>query len=305
MQGLHIADAGFSYIFRCIGLYYEGNVYFLLYIASLVFLSFAGGGQDRRRMREIFLPQFILMAITVYNPVFPVALNSFFDVNKEYYRFLWMTPVIICMAAAGTVMVTDLAGNPGFGRSGGGAGAAAAVRQWAAAVFILCLFAAGGSYLYKDGYIVSPTIYHMPDEIPGIAEMIHEDSDEEYPRAMFEYDYNMMIRQYDASILLSCDRETYLDAMAGNVTYDTAMEDGAYIDRLLAVVGLNIRIDEDRFISALEHTHTEYVVVTTEDGMVPYLKRAGLTVVGETEDFELPDYSEVWCLTPQVYDFLL
>jgi hypothetical protein len=51
---------------------------------------------------------------------------------------------------------------------------------------------------------------------------------------------------------------------------------------------------------------------------VDYLKGAGLTVVGETanhtilhyepkerEDFELPDYSEVWRLTPQVYDFLL
>ena len=60
-----------------------------------------------KKMREIFLPQFLLMAVTVYNPVFPVALNSFFDVNKEYYRFLWMSPVIICIAAAGTILVSD------------------------------------------------------------------------------------------------------------------------------------------------------------------------------------------------------
>ena len=35
MQDLNIADAGFSYIFNCIGYYYEGNIYFLLYTEYL------------------------------------------------------------------------------------------------------------------------------------------------------------------------------------------------------------------------------------------------------------------------------
>ncbi|MCR5773653.1 MAG: hypothetical protein K6G42_01080 [Lachnospiraceae bacterium] len=314
MQNLNIAEAGFGYIFKCIGLYYEGNIYFVLYLVSLVFLCFIDRKRSKR-MREIFIPQFILMAITVYNPVFPVILNSFFDVNKEYYRFLWMSPVIVCIAAAAAVAVTEYAGDPEGGtadkRKRG-------LRMAVAVVFMLCLLVAGGSFLYKGGYIVSPTVYHMPTEIPEVSRIIHEDADEEYPRAMFEYDYNMLIRQYDASILLACDREAYLEAMAGNVSYDTAMEDGNYIHRLLAVVALGIKIPEDRFRSALENTHTEYVVVSTAGGLVPYLKGAGLTVAGETanhtvmhydpeekEDFELPDYSEVWRLTPQWYDFLL
>ena len=344
MQNLNIAEAGFGYIFKCIGTYYEGNIYFLLYLISMAFLCLFGeqaGGVDGsgrgirlkydagRRMRELFLPQFILMVLTVYNPVFPVALNSFFDVNKEYYRFLWMSPVIICIAAAGAVFVTEYADiaykkEAVSGTDGGeGLRGRSFARKAVAAVFIVCLMISGGSYLYKDGYIVSPTIYHMPTEIPEISEIIHADADEEYPKAVFEYDYNMMMRQYDASILLACDREAYLDAMAGRVTYDTAMEEHAYIERLLAVVGLDIKIEEGRFISALEHTRTEYVVVTTSRGMVPYLLDAGLTVVGVTanhtvlhyvpdepedeseEPFELPDYSEVWRLTPQIYDFLL
>ncbi len=318
MQSLNIADAGFSYIIKCIGLYYEGNVYFILYLISLAFLSiFGSGGLKEKslaasikdpatvRLREIFLPQFVFMALTVYNPLFPVALNTFFDVNKEYYRFFWMAPVMICIAAAGSFIVFRYSGSSG-------------IRMTASAVLIICILIAGGTFLYKDGYIPSPTIYHMPTEIPEVSRIIHEDSDEEYPRAMFEYDYNMMIRQYDASILLSCDREAYMEAMGGGVTYESAMEEGNYIHRLLAVTGLGIRIPGDYLRSALENTHTGYVVVTTASGNVDYLKGAGLTVVGETanhtilryelkerEEFELPDYSEVWRLTPQVYDFLL
>ena len=346
MQDLNIADAGFSYIFKCIRYYYEGNIYFLLYILALAFLSMAGSRLIRlpssgsrmeegvgfdKRMREIFLPQFILMALTVYNPVFPVLLNSFFDVNKEYYRFLWMSPVIICIAAAGAVLCCDFAAGE----------KKSSVRMIVAAVFLICLLTAGGSYLYKDGYILSPDRYHMPTEIPEISEIIHKDADERaavralnaetdeggepgmtpsvvYPRVMFEYDYQMQIRQYDAGILLPCDREQYLRALAGEVTYDTAVEHGNYIDRLLAVTALGIKIPEHRFTSALKHTGTEYVVVTSANGMVSYLENAGLEVIGETanhtvlhyepdepEVFVLPDYSEVWRLTPQWYDFLL
>jgi hypothetical protein len=181
----------------------------------------------------------------------------------------------------------------------------------------------------------------MPTEIPEISEDIHKDAESRlparlkeaeavredwepahsgkaYPKAMFEYDYQMQIRQYDAEILLSCDREQYMRAISGEVNYETAMEDGNYTDRLLAVTALGIRVDKERFISALEHTGTEYIVVTTGSGKVEYLKEAGLTVAGETENhtvlhyepeepriFELAEYDEVWRLTPQWYDFLL
>ena len=380
MQELNIAEAGFGYIFKCIGAYYEGNIYFLLYIISLVFLAFAvcgkrwvsgaaggaededrhAGNRDMSRMGEIFLPQFIMMALTVYNPLFPVALNSFFDVNKEYYRFLWMSPVIICIAATGVLLIFDFTGGEeqeeaseavgkqddnAFGeknrkkqKENGLHKSKSGVRTLPAVVFFICLLIAGGTYLYRDGYIVSPNVYHMPTEIPEVAEIIHKDADQrlyfdsdtdreegvsptcgnEYPRAMFEYDFQMQMRQYDAGILLSCDREQYLRALAGEVTYDTALEDGNYTDRLLAAVALGIRIPEDDLVSALENTGTEYIVVSTMGGMIPYYREAGLTVVGETANhtvlhyeaetpvrFTLPDYSEVWRLTPQWWDFLM
>lgn len=324
MQDLNIADAGFSYIIRCVAAYYEGTLYFFMFLAALAFCCLYKKDTVGKRMRQIFLPQFILMALTVYNPLFPVALNSIFDINKEYYRFLWMSPVIICIATVGALF-TEWSGETAASDSGlhkadpsDSDMIKGNTRRVLAALAFSCILIAGGSFLYEESYIPSPNIYHMPSEIPKISEIIHEDADTEYPRAMFEYDYQMQIRQYDAGILLSVDREQYLRALTGEVDYDSAMEEGNYIDRLLAVVGLGIRIPEDRFASALKHTGTEYVVVSTKGGLIPYLKEAGLTVVGETENhtvmhyepkepqvFEKPDYSEVWRLTPQWYDFLL
>ena len=386
MQDLNIAEAGFSYIFKCIRAYYEGNIYFILYIAALAFLSLAGSGYVKKRlspgngnttdgitprtsdrkMREIFFPQFIMMALTVYNPVFPVILNSFFDVNKEYYRFLWMSPVIICIAAAAVVAACDYTsgvqndtGKTRYNvfdyiaaREKKEAGETAALDDSGAAVevrsenslhntksktrtvlaimYFVCLLIAGGSFLYKEGYILSPNRYHMPTEIPEVSRIIHEDADKRagviddsgkqsvYPRAMFEYDYQMQIRQYDAGILLTCDREEYLTAFSGEITTDVDEGYRNYPERLLAVVALGLEIKQSRFLSALEHTGTEYLVVTSGSNIRDYLEDAGLTVVGETanhtvfhyepdepQEFELPDYSEVWRLTPQWYDFLL
>ncbi len=300
MQSLNISESGFGYIFKCIGLYYEGNFYFLLYLAALAFIFIKGG----RRMKEVFIPQFIAMVLTVYNPLFPVALNSLFDVNKEYYRFLWMAPVVIAMSAVSVMLITGYTKDM--------------IRGCGLFLFIACVFIACGSFLYKEGYIISPNIYHMPTEIPEVSRIIHEDSDREYPRALFEYDYNMLIRQYDGRILLSCDREAYLNAISGNLDYMKAMESEDDQDRLLAAIALNIRLPEDVFKESLERTDTEYVVVTTGNEITGYLKGLGFKEVGRTAnhtvlhydlkeepEFELADYSEVWSLGPQLYDRLI
>jgi hypothetical protein len=314
MQSLNIAQSGYGYIFRCIGLYYEGNIYFVLYIVSLIFLSIKDKGGSKR-MRELFLPQFIMMALTVYNPVFPVALNSFFDVNKEYYRFLWMAPVILCIATAATIIITEHSDREADGGS--------LMRKVICTAFILLMLIAGGKWLYADGYIVSPNMYHVPTEIPEVAQIIHEDAlardpEDKYPRAMMEYDYNMIIRQYDASILLACDREAYIDAVSGVLDYETALKDENYCNRLLAVVALGMRLPYDEFKKGLDETGTGYIVISKNNEMRQYLEDFGMRVAGETqnhlvlqytpEDYEpfiLADYHDLWYYNPEPYDFLM
>ncbi len=289
MQSLNISDAGFMYLFKCIGYYSEGCTYFILYIAALIFIAVKG----EKRIKQVFIPPAVMMLLSVFNPVFPVVINRIFDINKEYYRFFWMAPVVIAVSFAAAVLTGDYVHT--------------ASKKLILTAVITAILVSCGTYVYQDGYIKAPNIYKMPTEIPEISEMIHKDSKVEYPRAMFEFDYNMQMRQYDASILLACDREAYINAISGTLTWKEINADENYYNRLLAVVSLNEEIDRDKFLEGMDKTNTEYVVVSSGSRVLGYLKDAGLRVVGTTENhtvlhydlkdpkiFEPADYSEVW-----------
>ncbi len=289
MQSLNIAEAGFSYIFRCVGYYSEGCSYLLLYVLSLCFLFLKAD----RRLKRVFLPQALMLLLTIYNPVFPVLLNSIFDVNKEYYRFLWITPVIIVTACAGAVLVYDCAGN--------------AVRRAVTTAALILLMITAGSFVYSGGYVKAENIYQMPSELLQVADILHRDSDTEYLRAMFEYDYHMQIRQYDPTILLPCDRDTYMEAVSGKLDPEIVEEEENASGRLLEVIALGMRIDEEDFREALESTATEYVVISNANPAAVFLTDAGLKLVGTTaghriyrydmkepQVFQPEDYSGIW-----------
>ncbi|MBR5376776.1 MAG: hypothetical protein IK139_05805 [Lachnospiraceae bacterium] len=289
MQTLNVNDAGFSYIFRCIGYYGEGTIYLLLYLVSLGLIAVKGG----KRERLIFLPQAVTALLTVFNPVFPVVLNRFFDVNKEYYRFLWMLPVITAVSFAAVNVVSDLSKN--------------AVRGVISSLILVCIFASAGNFIYENGYGRIENIYQMPGELLQVCDIIHRDSDAAYPKAMAEYDYSMQIRQYDASILLACDREQYIDAVTKGVDPEVIHSDENYESRLLAVVGCGVRIDAQSFLEGLEKTGTQYVILTKNSDIADFCEEAGLKRIGESanravfrydlkekKDFELADYSDVW-----------
>jgi hypothetical protein len=274
--------------------YSGGCIFFALYAAALIYIAIKGSSLERR----IFLPQALMLLVTVYNPFFPLLLNRFFDVNNEYYRFFWIAPAVILDAYVMAKLVIR-------------------IRGWmriAAALICTALIISGGKFLYAEGYIKSPNIYKMPTEIPVISEMIHSDAagrydGDYYPRAICEFDYEMCLRQYDASIMLACTREQYLTAITGQLDRDNIFNDDEYYSRLLAVVVLNLPIDRDEFRKALEMTGTEYVCVTTANtGVCSYLEdTCGLRLVGnsanhslyhyeleENEGWRLPSYQEVW-----------
>ncbi|MBO4374960.1 MAG: hypothetical protein J5829_07615 [Lachnospiraceae bacterium] len=289
MQTLNVTDAGFSYIFKCAGYYGQGTLYLLLYLAALVLVAVKG----KKRERMIFLPQAVLALLTVFNPVFPVLLDRFFDVNKEYYRFFWLLPVITAISFAAVNIVFDLSKS--------------IVRGVVASLILICIFAAAGNFIYEDGYGRIENIYQMPGELLQVCDIIHADTKAAYPKAMAEYDYSMQIRQYDASIILACDREQYIDAVTKGVDSDMIHSDENYESRLLAVVGCSLRIDAGAFLEALENTGTEYVIVTKESDIAEFCEEAGLKKAGSTanhavyhyemkepKEFELADYRPVW-----------
>ena len=287
MQGVNVFENGIGFLSKCLRLYLSGTGFFVMYLAALVIIAAAGSKRDRR----LFLPQSVMLLVTVFNPVFPLLLDRIFDVNSEYYRFFWLAPVVILVP----YMSTDIIFRTQPGK-----------RRVCAALLISAMFVAGGRWVYADDLSIAENIYKIPDELITISEIIHEDSESEYTKAFFEYEYNMEIRQYDPKMLLCVDREDYLYAVNYSYTDEMLYDDEKPVYKLLATLVRNQSVDEDDFVNALEMTGTEYVVLTKGHPQTGFVRRAGLYEIADTathlifkydpqepEDYSLVDYTGV------------
>lgn len=286
-MGVNVFENGIGYLTKCLSLYNSGTGYFVMYLFAVLYILIKG----ERREKEIFLPGTAVLLVTVFNPVVPLILDKIFDVNNEYYRLFWIAPVVIIVPYVITVIVCEMP----KGRA----------RSLVAFLLALALLF-GGNYVYAKGFDLAENIYKIPDELIEISEMIHEDSPNEYSKAYFEYEYNMEIRQYDPKMLLTVDREDYLYAMNYSYTDEMISDEERPVNRILALLVRNQRVEEEAFVDSLEKTGTEYIVLTAGHPQIPFIRRAGLYEIGrigtkiifkydlsDPSVFELVDYSNV------------
>ncbi|MCR5507525.1 MAG: hypothetical protein K6F34_02440 [Lachnospiraceae bacterium] len=288
MQGLNVTENGIWYLRECFANYTGPCAYFMLFAAALVYICIKG----TKREKQIFVPCSVFLLLTVYNPVSPVILDRFFDVNSEYYRFFWLLPVIVLVPYLMTkLIVTAKDKNTGA----------------VTAVIIAAILLVSGRFVYADGIELAGNIYKMPPELMEVSEMIHDDSASAYPKAMLEYEYNMQMRQYDPKILLTVDREEYMYAVTSQYTDEMLSDETHPQYKLLAAVAQYREIDKDELTDALEATKTQYVVLNSGHPRIGLFKDAGLTEAGRTGghvvlkydikepyEFELVDYSVVY-----------
>ena len=243
MQGVNVFENGIGYLLKTLGMYTSGTGFFAMYLIGVLTVLVVG----KKRDRQLFLPQAVMLFVTVYNPLTPLILDRIFDVSGEYYRLFWIAPVIILVPYVCAMIMTRE--NKGW-------------ENVIFAVLIIAMFIVGGNYVYAKGYDAAENIYKIPDELIGISDIIHSDSDTEYVRAFFEYEYNMEIRQYDPKMLLPVDREDYIYAVNYSYTDEMLSDEGKPSDRLLALLVRNQKISKDDLTEALEATDTSYVVLS-------------------------------------------
>ena len=216
----------------------------------------------------------------------------FFDVNSEYYRFFWITPVIIVVPYVCVKIISEAKEMP---------------KKLLFAALFTVLFILSGNFIYANGYNRAENVYKMPAELMEVSDLIHADANVKYPKAFLEYEYNMQMRQYDPKMLLTVDREDYLYATSANYTEEMIRDDDHPQYRILAALIKYQQVDADAFAKGLEMTHTEYVVLSKANPMQAFVKQAGLYPVAQTENrtiykydlkepytFELVDYSVVY-----------
>ena len=264
MQGVNVFENGIGYLLKCLNLYTSGTGFFVMYLAALALILIKGS----RKERDIFLPHALLLLLTVYNPAVPLILDKIFDVSGEYYRLFWIAPVIVLVPYAATRLIMD---------------ADCTYKKVLTSVLIAAMFIAGGNFVYAKGIDIAGNIYKIDDELIEISRMIHEDSGTEYTRALFEYEYNMEIRQYDPKMLLAIDREEYLYAVSYSYTDEMLADEDKPEYKLLAVLVRNQKVDPGEFTDALDRTGTQYIVLTKGHPQRAYVRSAGLYEAGQTQ----------------------
>lgn len=292
MQNLYIRELGIKYLHECLNRFNGSTGYLLLFFLLCVFLYFKGSEKEKK----LFVPVAVIMGITVYNPLFPVIISKVTDVSNEYYRFFWITPVIVLVPYMITKFILFI-----FDKENNDTNK----KLYLVLGIVVIIFCS--SFVYKDGFKIAENIYKMPNELIEISEIIHADSNDEYPKAFMDYEYNMMMRQYDPKMLLTIDREDYLYAVSRDYSTDMIYDKEKPQYRILAFLARGQVFETKTVLDGFDMTGTEYIVLETGNQAIDRLLNAGLSKVAETENrtilkyelkdkkpFELVDYSEVY-----------
>ncbi len=277
MAGVTIRELGLSFVRVCMENYWSGcilPVFFLLGILWDIFYH-------KRKEAVVFLYYVIFLALTVYNPFLVRYIVPKVDFENEYYRFIWILPVIPGVAYYAVRLVSLIEFKTG---------------KVLLAVLLGGVIIITGTPIpgIAQNFAMAENIYKVPNELRSICDVIHEDSKKEEPRVVFGDDMNMVARQYDPSLRLVLERNYRLYRAGSTVVGNYEKKKDYQIQKVIMDVVSYQMTDTDmaKFKASLDKTKTDYLVVQLEQNCHDYLRQAGCVPVAQTEKYVVYRYGE-------------
>ena len=277
MAGVTIKELGLAFVRVCMENYWSGcilPVFFLLGILWDIFYH-------KKKEAWVFLYYVIFLALTAYNPFLVRYTVPKMNFENEYYRLIWILPVIPGVAYYAVRLV------------------GLAKAAWAKILLAVVL---GGMIIVSgtpipgivQNFSVAENIYKVPDDLRAVCDVIHKDSEKEQPRVVFGNDMNMVARQYDPSLILVLNRNYRLYRAGSTVVGNYEKLKNYQIQKVIMDVVSYQMTDTDMnsFKASLDATKTDYIVVQQEDGCNGYLREAGCRPVAQTEEYMVYRYGE-------------
>lgn len=270
MSEISFQELGLDYVRVCLETYWGKCAFLLFFAAGLIFTLLFW---KKERNSRIFLFYAVFLALTVYNPYLANILISKFHFENEYYRFLWVLPVIPAVAYYFVRLVYILP------------------KKWMRipTVCLLCflIFVTGSPIEgVAKNFQMAQNIYKVPDALIAACDLIHKDSANEHPRVVFDASLNSIARQYDPSLGLVINRNASI-YRAGSTVAGSFDENSKWYKRqkyIMDVVYYQSDEDLDTFKKTLVRTKTDYLVILAELGNHDFIREAGcelLTVIDQ------------------------
>lgn len=274
MAGVTIDELGLNFVKACMKLYWGSKWYPFLFAVGLLCTLIWG----RKKSSRIFIGYTAFLFLTVYNPVVVKYIIAKLDFENEYYRFIWILPVIPAMAYYGTTFVSWFK------------------KKWmkaAAALAVLGVFVLLGNPLngvVKD-FAAADNIYKVPDELMEICDILYENMEtpDSQPKVVFDNSLNNIVRQYDARFKLTINRNASIYRAGSTVAGGYSEKSKKYKRQkaILDVVDYQIYDNGKKFRKALKKTKTEFVVVAKNEELHAFLLKNGCEQIGETKSYHI------------------
>ena len=268
MAGITIQEMGLHFVGACMKLYWSSCWYPFLFIVGLVCTLIWG----RRKSSRIFIGYTAFLMLTVYNPLVVKYLISRAKFENEYYRFIWIAPVIPAVAYYGVKFVTVFR------------------KKWQRAVMtvlvLICFVVLGNPLngVVRD-FSMTENIYKVPDDLRAVCDVIHQNQNDDLPRVIFDGSLNNIVRQYDAGIYTVISRNASI-YRAGSTVAGNFDEDSTFYKRqkiFLDVIDYHIYDNKEEFKTALDKSQVDFVVTTVGQTDHDFLTDCGCELIAQTE----------------------
>lgn len=271
MAGVTIKELGLSFVKVCMETYWGSCLFPLLFLAGLVWTIVRHKDQAPR----IFLYETLFLVLTVYNPFLVKIVIPRIDFETEYYRFIWLLPVIPGVAYYAVRLVFALKSK--------------AARAAAVLVLAVVIMAAGIPIQgVVKGFSMTQNLYKVPDDLRAVCDVIHTDSSKENPRVVFDNGLNSLARQYDPSLELVLERNIVL-YLQGSTVVGSFNEDSRRFKRQKAIVDViyeqKDNVDLSFFKKVLTRTKTDYLVIPVNNTKHDFVKEAGCEAIAQTQNY--------------------
>lgn len=190
-----------------------------LFAASVFYLIFGEKAPAKKLVLGI-VP--LVVAALFACPLFAWVIYLCLD-SEIYYRFLWLLPVTLVIAYAGTRLVLRVQG----------------MKRLLAMLMVCGAIMICGDYVYDNSYFkMAENPYHVPDTVAEICDEIRVEGRE--VRAVFPTELIQYVRQYTPYVCMPYGREMLVDRwnLVSEVyeVYELGMPDGIVYAEDLAEV---------------------------------------------------------------------
>ncbi|MDD7219838.1 MAG: hypothetical protein PUI16_07655 [Clostridia bacterium] len=268
MSGINIQELGINYVGACAREYWGDCLFLLIFTVVLL------GGMFISRKQEsgFFLWYTVFLCLTVFNPVLVKYVIPRIGFEHEYYRFFWLLPVMPAIAYYIIRLIYSQKKKLG---------------KVIIAALSACIIIFSGAPM--DGVVknfsLAENIYKVPDDLRAVCSVIHQHSNKENPRVVFDQEMNFVVRQYDPSIFLSLNRDAIL-YRAGSEVVSVKPESSGYKAQKVIMDALfyNLDVDSNLFLKALNDRKADYLVLPLNNPKLDFLKECGCVPVAQTEE---------------------